>query len=323
MTYVSPLYVRIPKRRKSRHRRGFAKTLGVGLAVVVIVPLTLVATLAGVGRLRPASVDTRADIRFTGTFGIPAGRLVWSTLSDDVTQSPFYLAEAETALPAPVVALASLPEAAETFEPPLVTGSLGASKLIEREAETARLAPSKPRVMTERPQQKAAKQRLASLSPVEIGTKPPEEEFRPKTALYDITAKVVYMPNGERLEAHSGLGRYMDQPAHFKLKMRGVTPPNSYRLKMRESLFHGVKAIRLLPENEKEMYGRDGILAHPYMLGPSGQSNGCVSFKYYDKFLQAFLRGEVEYIVVVAKADKLPAFARRNSKSAANTRTGD
>ena len=182
------------------------------------------------------------------------------------------------------------------------------------------------RLDADRPQPRAVKpvkQQLASLSPVEIGLPPQQEETPRKTAYYDITAKTVYLPNGERLEAHSGLGRYMDDPRYSKLKMRGVTPPNHYRLRERERLFHGVRAIRLLPEDEKAqklMYGRDGILAHPYMLGSSGQSNGCVSFKHYDRFLQAYLRGEVERLVVVAKMDKPPVFARLPIKSAANTR---
>lgn len=47
------------------------------------------------------------------------------------------------------------------------------------------------------------------------------------------------------------------------------------------------------------MFGRDGILAHSYMLGPSGQSNGCVSFRNYPAFLHAFLKGEVNRLVVV------------------------
>ena len=36
---------------------------------------------------------------------------------------------------------------------------------------------------------------------------------------------------------------------------------------------------------------RDGMLAHTYMLGPKGESNGCVSFRDYSKFLAAFRRG--------------------------------
>jgi hypothetical protein len=49
------------------------------------------------------------------------------------------------------------------------------------------------------------------------------------------------------------------------------------------------------------VYGRDGLLAHTYMLGPRGDSNGCVSFRNYDAFLQAFLRGDVKRLAVVAK----------------------
>ena len=49
-----------------------------------------------------------------------------------------------------------------------------------------------------------------------------------RTAIYDITAKTVYMPNGERLEAHSGLGEMMDDPRFKHVRMRGVTPPNTY-----------------------------------------------------------------------------------------------
>ena len=54
------------------------------------------------------------------------------------------------------------------------------------------------------------------------------------------------------------------------------------------------------------MYGRDGILAHPYMLGTSGQSFGCVSFKDYEQFLRAFKNGEVNRIVVVPHLDAKP-----------------
>lgn len=121
-----------------------------------------------------------------------------------------------------------------------------------------------------------------------------------RTAVYDITTSTVYMPDGRKLEAHSGLHDKMDDPRFTKLRMRGPTPPNVYVLTEREALFHGVRAIRLNPVDREKMYGRDGMLAHTYMLGPNGQSNGCVSFKNYDKFLQAFLDGKVDKLVVVA-----------------------
>ncbi|GJE43894.1 DUF2778 domain-containing protein [Methylobacterium soli] len=121
------------------------------------------------------------------------------------------------------------------------------------------------------------------------------------TAVYDISARIVHMPSGERLEAHSGLGATMDDPNSVHLRMKGATPPGTYDLSEREALFHGVRAIRLNPVGgSAAVHGRVGLLAHTYMLGPSGASNGCVSFKDYDKFLQAYLRGEIQRLVVVS-----------------------
>ncbi|WP_018260396.1 DUF2778 domain-containing protein [Methylobacterium sp. WSM2598] len=121
------------------------------------------------------------------------------------------------------------------------------------------------------------------------------------TAIYDISARIVTLPSGERLEAHSGLGDKMDDPRFVHVPMRGATPPGTYDLTERERLFHGVRAIRLNPVGgPAAIHGRVGLLAHTYMLGPSGASNGCVSFRHYDRFLQAFLRGEVRRMVVVA-----------------------
>ncbi|MBN8941982.1 MAG: DUF2778 domain-containing protein [Rhizobiales bacterium] len=125
----------------------------------------------------------------------------------------------------------------------------------------------------------------------------------PGTAVYDITARTVYLPNGERLEAHSGLGDKMDDPRHVHVRMHGATPPHTYDLTERESLFHGVRALRLNPVGgSRAIHGRAGLLAHTYMLGPRGDSNGCISFRNYDRFLQAYLRGEVRRLIVVASA---------------------
>jgi hypothetical protein len=119
------------------------------------------------------------------------------------------------------------------------------------------------------------------------------------TAVYDIAAHTVYLPNGTKLEAHSGLGDKLDNPRYVNLKDRGPTPPNVYDLTLRGELFHEVRAIRLNPVGNDSMFGRDGILAHTYMLGANGQSNGCVSFKDYQVFLHAYLRGEIDRLVVV------------------------
>ena len=125
--------------------------------------------------------------------------------------------------------------------------------------------------------------------------------FDRQTAVYDISAKKVYMPDGTKLEAHSGLGSRLDDPNGVREKMRGATPPHIYDLKPREALFHGVPALRLTPVGgEGAIFGRTGLLAHTYMLGPNGDSNGCVSFKDYAAFLKAYHNGEVKRLVVVA-----------------------
>ena len=126
-------------------------------------------------------------------------------------------------------------------------------------------------------------------------------------AYYDISSQLVYLPNGRRLEAHSGFGSYMDDPRYVHVKRKGSTPPNTYRLVLRENLFHGVRAIRLVPVGGGNMFGREGILAHHYLLGPNGQSNGCVSFADYPEFLNAYLNGEIDRLVVVERLENPPS----------------
>ena len=131
-------------------------------------------------------------------------------------------------------------------------------------------------------------------------------------AIYDISAQVVIMPDGTRLEAHSGLGQHRDDPRSQRLRMRGVTPPGVYTLREREALFHGVRAIRMTPVGGPgAIHGRNGILAHTYMLGPNGDSNGCVSFRNYNAFLNAFLDGKVSQLVVVESMSGPNRFALR------------
>jgi len=122
------------------------------------------------------------------------------------------------------------------------------------------------------------------------------------TAIYDVSGHSVYLPNGARLEAHSGLGDRLDDPRYVDEPDRGATPPHVYELSLREQPFHGVQALRLNPVGGTgEIFGRAGLLAHTYMLGPNGDSNGCVSFKDYDAFLQAFENGSVKRLAVVAR----------------------
>jgi hypothetical protein len=134
------------------------------------------------------------------------------------------------------------------------------------------------------------------------------------TAVYDISARAVYLPNGAKLEAHSGYGSLMDDPGHVSERNVGATPPHVYDLKPREKLFHGVQALRMIPVGDNDTLGRSGLLAHSYMLGPNGDSNGCVSIKDYDRFLTAFTNGEVKRLVVVPTlGDGMSAATRRST----------
>jgi hypothetical protein len=118
-------------------------------------------------------------------------------------------------------------------------------------------------------------------------------------AIYDITAKTVYMPDGTKFEAHSGLGQFRDNPKYKTMKGKGPTPPNTYKLSMRETPFHGVPALRMTPQDRTRMYGRDGILTHSYLRRRPGDSAGCIAFKDYYSFLKYYKRGDLHTIVVV------------------------
>lgn len=136
-------------------------------------------------------------------------------------------------------------------------------------------------------------------------------------AVYDISAKTVYMPDGQRLEAHSGLGAMVDQPRYVDVKDRGPTPPNTYNLSLRESRFHGVEAIRLTPTSGGNKYNRTGLLAHTYMLrGGRAESNGCVVFRDYARFLAAFKKGKVTRLVVVPRLNGSPTRVADNARGA-------
>jgi hypothetical protein len=132
-----------------------------------------------------------------------------------------------------------------------------------------------------------------------LGGSPPYDR---QTAVYDISARTVYLPDGTRLEAHSGLGSRLDDPRSSSMRMVGVTPPHIYELKPREALFHGVPALRLNPiGGEGKIFNRSGLLAHTFMLGPNGDSNGCVSFKDYYAFLDAYRNKGIRRLAVLAR----------------------
>jgi hypothetical protein len=148
--------------------------------------------------------------------------------------------------------------------------------------------------------------KLASLGPeggvVRSGIDLAALGYDRQTAVYDISAKLLYLPSGIGLEAHSGMGDLRDDPESVAKRMIGATPPATYELKPREKLFHGVRALRMTAV-EGTTLGRVGLLTHSYMLGPDGDSNGCVSIKNYDRFLKAYDNGEFSRLVVVTSLE--------------------
>ena len=161
--------------------------------------------------------------------------------------------------------------------------------------------PSGSAAVSSAPQGRGAGRGPLAAFPPPFGTSAPAAGYDRFTAVYDISARTLYLPDGTKLEAHSGLGDRLDDPRFVNERARGATPPNVYELTPRETSFHGVQALRLTPVGEGAIYGRAGLLAHPYMLGPNGDSNGCVSVKDYEAFLRAYQNGQVKRLAVVAR----------------------
>lgn len=120
-----------------------------------------------------------------------------------------------------------------------------------------------------------------------------------KVAIYDVTNATVYMPDGTRLRAHSGIGKMRDNPRYEHVKMNGPTPAGIYRLSMREKRFYGVEAIRMTSIDGRDPKNRTGLLTHTNLLRGQTGSHGCVAFQNYEPFLKAFKRGQVRTLVVV------------------------
>ena len=175
------------------------------------------------------------------------------------------------------------------FAPAPVAAPVPAARL-DRPSSEAIAQPSEPTIAELPPPVRRAVSPLASLG---FGR-------NDGVAVYDISAATVYMPDGSRLEAHSGMGPMVDNPRFVDRIDTGPTPPNVYNLIMRKGRFHGVEALRLIPANGNNRFGRVGLLAHTYLLrGRPAESNGCVAFKDYERFLDAFKRGYVTRLVVV------------------------
>lgn len=321
-----------PRRQKrhqaARHRRG--SLLPILICAVVALPLGVVSAAGAIlasGKMMAVSLDAAHPApAYTQRPGVlllalPDNPLPAPQMAALAGPAPETMpAEGRSALAAADLFLPPIVTPAARFEAPSAEPEITGAIADAAPAARVQLAAAGPVALPQdaAPLPRTRPQQFAALPPV-MAPAVPENLAPARTAIYDLTAKTVYMPDGTRLEAHSGYGAMMDDPRHTRVKMRGATPPNIYTLREREALFHGVRAIRMTPVDEREMYGRDGILAHTYMLGPNGQSHGCVSIKDYPRFLSAFLRGEIDRMIVVVKMDKPPVYARQGVRSAARS----
>jgi hypothetical protein len=265
--------------------------LGISLVLAALIPVGLLIILM----LRPAATPKIAA-------PLPALVALPPPLLDSASQTM----ESDRLLAIesrPIQFGAPPQESLEATPPPDSTTIIRPSPLSPDRAPPIVLAPLPPPRPLESPPPPRSLEVAPATRPLEVTPPPfkPGTAYDQWTAVYDISARTVYLPDGTRLEAHSGLGDRIDDPRYVNERDHGATPPGVYHLTLRESLFHGVQALRLNPIGGGFTFNRVGLLAHPYMLGPNGDSNGCVSFKTYDAFLRAFQSGEVKRLAVVAE----------------------
>ena len=274
--------------------------LGVSFVLATLIPVGLLIALM----LRPASAP-KVDAPLPALVALPpplldsASQTMESDQLSSIEPPPIQFGASPeenleaTPSPGPTTIVRPPPLAGDTA-PPVILAPLPPRRPLES-APPTRPLDSAPAT---RPLELAPPPRPLVLSPPPFK---PGTAYDQWTAVYDISAHTVYLPSGTHLEAHSGLGDRIDDPRFVNERDRGATPPGVYQLTMRESLFHGVQALRLNPIGGGFTFNRVGLLTHPYMLGPNGNSNGCVSFKTYDAFLHAFQTGEVKRLAVVAQ----------------------
>jgi hypothetical protein len=256
-----------------------------------------------VGRF--GAIDVTASLAKALPAGLPLQQSFGAQAADlRVAVAEFARAEAAKLLAPPVAAPVPIRIAPTMLVPLQPPSDSAPSRTAPVPASPPDRTPAKTTVFS---QMGAPMEQQASIPPVT--RMPPVSAIgrNDGVAVYDISAAVVYMPNGERLEAHSGLGSMVDNPRYVDRRNVGSTPPNTYNLVALEGRFHGVEALRMVPVSGSNTFGRDGFLTHTYMLqGRPGESNGCVVFPNYDRFLTAFTRGAVRRLVVVASLKGSP-----------------
>jgi Protein of unknown function (DUF2778) len=317
-------------------RRGTRRWVGAAYAVVAAFTVASVAATLVDGRTSPAPQPTSEP---SATADTPAARIrdSFSELRFSALKMEAALSNSETKLAK--IVFAKLPTndggaraaRAELVQPEAVQSEPAQTEPVQTVASAVPLPRPRPteantlarEIDGDRPEDPTLLDKVSGMFKYRLtlaSLAPTEGIFAPKldlaalgydgeTAVYDISAHVVYLPNGRKFEAHSGLGDARDDLSHVSERKVGPTPPAVYDLKPREALFHGVQALRMNPV-EGNALGRTGLLVHPYMLGPNGDSNGCVSVRDYDSFLAAYQKGDFKRLAVVPN---LGALTRQSS----------
>ena len=272
-------------------------------------PVTFAQSAPLRARFEPPHVDTAAALIGTSDLEAEAPRTDTLETADATIVPPLPAVSAvvrEEAIPVP------MPRPALLASTQIAPSSIASARRASRAQAVAALAPA-PAALPGRPgfferffggSAQMPSPALAYATPDDGGLRGSLFAPRPstpdnQTAVYDISSHTVYLPNGTQLEAHSGLGASKDDPRSVAERMRGATPPHIYDLTLREAPFHGVRALRLTPVGDGTTYGRGGLLAHTFMLGPRGDSNGCVVFRNYKAFIDAYDAGQIRRLLVV------------------------
>ena len=217
------------------HRSKSVRALSHGVAAFLISIVIVSTAMIGAAWALAASMQARSDIR-TAAYVPPSDRLAWpghdaSGMAGEWS-SAFEKSTAVSFDLSGTFALFAIKEPIKAEVPAAdtdVTGSIGASsyKLASLDAGvpaklsaplSAHRALSAPQTRDDTDATPLPKPRpkLAALTPMQgLGL---DNERPVRTAIYDITAKIVHMPNGEKLEAHSGLGAMMDDPRHVHVR---------------------------------------------------------------------------------------------------------
>ena len=186
-----------------------------------------------------------SEVDFTGSVPVATDLAASDPASIDAADAPTFAAKWFG-----TTAAALAPAATSTHTVLVVTESIEPARAVAvaKPIEPARVVASlQPAAPVAPPVAAAAPEKRFTPVPSQAHNKPtPQPESDGHTAVYDIAAHTVYLPNGTKLEAHSGLGDKLDDPRYVNLRNTGPTPPNVYDLVLREQPFHraALRSIR-------------------------------------------------------------------------------